>query len=395
MGLLRHNPGFRTLWIARSISFLGDSIAVVALLLHVQSTTGTAVAVALLLFVGDCVPGLLAPLTGAVADRAPLKTLLVSCELVSGALVLALATLPPLPVMIALAGALGVVSGIIGPAARRAVPLYVADAGLEGANAAIGVGTNGVEAIGPVVAGALLLVTDVPSLLVIDAVTFGVAAATLATLPGVPAPAQVSEPLLTGARAGLRHLWATPLLRPVALGFVLVVACTGVDDVALVFLAKDELSAGDSATALLYAGVGIGLAVGYLLLVWLGGRVSPLTLFAAGLAISSAGNLLTGLAGVVAAALALQAVRGVGIAAIDVGLNTHVQREVPPSLQGRVFGNLYGGAGLAAGLSYLVGGWLLQQTDARTVFVLAGAGGLVATIGTVLALHRNRRHRPE
>jgi predicted MFS family arabinose efflux permease len=56
-----------------------------------------------------------------------------------------------------------------------------------------------------------------------------------------------------------------------------------------------------------------------------------------------------------------------------------------------VFGNLYGAVGVAAGVSYALGGVLLDRTDARTTFVVAGAGGLVATALTALALRRRVR----
>ncbi|MEU8227447.1 MFS transporter [Kribbella sp. NPDC048915] len=108
-----------------------------------------------------------------------------------------------------------------------------------------------------------------------------------------------------------------------------------------------------------------------------------------GFAVSSLGNLVTGLAWAVWAALALQVIRGLGIAGIDVGVNTHLQRVVPPQLLSRVFGNLYGAIGLAAGLSYVLGGLLLEQTDARTTFVVAGAGGVLVTGLTALGVRRS------
>ena len=58
----------------------------------------------------------------------------------------------------------------------------------------------------------------------------------------------------------------------------------------------------------------------------------------------------------VAAAFAVQAVRGLGIAALDVAATTLVQRNVPRHLLGRVFGTLYGGIGVAAAFAYLLGG---------------------------------------
>jgi predicted MFS family arabinose efflux permease len=113
------------------------------------------------------------------------------------------------------------------------------------------------------------------------------------------------------------------------------------------------------------------------------------TLMLAGFAVSSMGNLVTGLAWAIWAALALQVIRGLGIAGIDVGVNTHLQRVVPAYLRGRVFGNLYGAIGLAAGISYVFGGLLLQHTDARTTLITAGAGGLLATVVTAIGVRRS------
>jgi hypothetical protein len=57
---------------------------------------------------------------------------------------------------------------------------------------------------------------------------------------------------------------------------------------------------------------------------------------------------------------------------------------------GRVFGTLHGAIGLAAGLSYLAGGVLLALTGPRITFVVAGAGGLLITLATALALRRTQ-----
>ncbi len=65
---------------------------------------------------------------------------------------------------------------------------------------------------------------------------------------------------------------------------------------------------------MLLAAVGIGLFAGYLLLNRVT-RFSMTFLLLAGLAISSAGNVLTGMAWVVAAAVLVMAVRGLLLAA--------------------------------------------------------------------------------
>lgn len=388
--LLRRNQGFRSLWSARVISFAGDSLSLVALMLHVADTTGQALAVSMLLLVGDFTPSLLSPITGAISDRFNLKRVMITCELLQGALLVLIAlTLPPLPLLLALVAARAVAGQVFLPASRAAVPALVPGRDLETANATLGFGTNGAEALGPLMAAALFPLVGVRGVLLVDAVSFLVSAALLASVPSLPsASAGEKNPpsLLHQARLGLGYILSAPALRVIALGFCAVVAFNGVDDVALVVLAKDTLGASDSAVGLLLGAIGIGLLCGYALLARYGTRASMAALLLLGFAVSSVGNLLTGLAWAVAAAFTMQTVRGVGIAAMDVATQTLLQRLVPPQMLGRVFGNLYGAIGAAAALSYIGGGLLLDATSAPVTLLIAGAGGTVATIATAFAL---------
>jgi MFS family permease len=395
--LLGANRPFRLLWTARAVSFLGDSLSLVALMLHVAGTTGHALAVAALLLAGDFAPALLGPLTGTVADRLDRRRVMVAGELVQGALVVVIALwLPSLPLLLVLVGLRAVAGQVVQPASRAAVPAVVPAPDLERANAAVGVASNGGETLGPLVAAVALPLLDVRGVLLLDAATFAASAVLLALLPGMPGdgPGRHRASFLADAGTGLRYLWRERTVRAVALGYLAIVACNGVDDVALVFLATDTLGGGAGAVGLLLAAVGIGLLAGYALLARSRRRVAMPALLLAGFAVSSAGNLLTGLAWAVAAAFALQAVRGLGIAALDVAATTLVQRIVPAGLLGRVFGTLYGGIGVAAALAYLLGGLLLDRTGPRTAFVTAGAAGLLATAATALALRRPRPPGP-
>jgi len=398
MRLLRSNRAFQSLWYARSISFLGDSLGLVTLLLYTANTTGQALAVALLLLVGDFAPSLLGPFTGVVSDRFDLKRVMVLCELVQGVLVAIIAlTLPSLPLLLALVALRAIAGQIFQAASRTAVPALAPDRDLESANSALGFGMNVSEALGPLAAAALLPIMGVRGVLLVDAATFIVSAALLASLPALP-PAPANEgrraSFLSDARAGLGYIWLVPVVRTIGLGFFAVVAFNGIDDVALVFLARDSLQGSDSAASVLYAAVGAGLLLGYALLARYAGRVSMVLLLLLGFGISSAGNLLTGLAWAVAAAFAMQAVRGVGISAMDVATNTLIQRLVPPAMLGRVFGNLYGAIGVAAGLSYALGGLLLDLTAPRPTFIIAGTGGRLATLAIALALSRLMKSTP-
>ncbi len=384
--LVRSNRAFGALAGARIVSLTGDSLSLVALMLLVAGRAGDALAVALLLLVGDFAPALLGPLTGAISDRFDLRRVMVVAEVVQGALVLVIAlTLPPLPVLLVLVALRAIAGQVFLPASRAAVPALVADRDLPAANALLGFGANAGEVLGPLLAAGLVGFIGVPGVLLVDAATFGLSAVLLLAVPSLR-PAQADGGLLGSAREGVRFMWSHKAVRAIALGFCAVVACNGVDDVALVFLAHDTFGAGDSAVALLLAAVGIGLLAGYAVLSTAGKRVPMVVLLVAGFAVSSAGNLLTGLAWAVAAAFTVQAVRGLGIAAMDVATNTLVPRLVPAPMLGRVFGNLYGAIGVAAALSYVGGSVLLDLTSAPVTLVVAGGLGLVATVVTGLAL---------
>lgn len=393
--LLRTNAAFRSLSISRVVSFVGDSVSLVALILFVADTTGEALAVSLLLLVGDFAPSLFSPLTGAISDRFNLKHVMITCELAQGALLVLIAlALPPLPLLLVLVAIRSTIGQTFQPASRAAVPALVNDRELEAANSTIGFGTNGAEAIGPFIAAALYPIIGVRGVLLVDAASFLLSAVLLTTVRSLPpqeVEAQDKQSFLTDAKAGLGYIWSVPAVRIIVLTFCVVVAFNGIDDVAVVYLVKDTLHAPESTVGLLLGGVGVGLLIGYLLLARYSRIASMTMLLLAGFAISSVGNLLTGVAWAVAAAFLLQTVRGLGLAAMDVASNTLIQRLVPTRLLGRVFGNMYGAIGVAAAVSYIGGGLLLDATNAPVTFIVAGAGGTIATIIAALTLPRALR----
>ncbi len=397
--LLRSNRGFRNLSVARTVSFVGDSLSLVALMLHVAQTTGQALAVAALLLVGDFAPALLSPISGALSDRFDRRRLMIACELVQCAVLVGIAfMLPALPLLLVLVGIRALAGQTFQPAARAAIPALVPGKDLEAANSTLGFGTNGAEAIGPLLAAALLPLIGIQGVLLVDAASFLLSAALLAGLPPLPPevdeahPADAALSLLAQAAQGLGYIWAHRPVRIIALGFCAVVAANGIDDVALLVLATDTLGAGDSAVGLLLGAVGIGLLAGYLLLAR-AANTSMTVLLVAGFAVSSVGNLLTGLAWAVSAAFTVQLIRGVGIAAMDVASNTMLQRLVPDHMLGRVFGNLYGAIGAAAGVSYVGGGLLLDAIGAPATFVIAGTAGTLATVAVACTLPRAVRRQ--
>lgn len=374
MSVLRRYPVFRRLWLARVISFLGDSLGLVALILYVAGRTDSGAAVGLLLLAGDFTPSLLSPVLGAIADRGDARRTMIACELGQAVAVGLIVLLqPPLGLVLLLVAARSVLAATFQATSRSIVADLVDDVDLERANTVIGAGTYGLDALGPLLAAALLLWLEPRGVLAIDAVTFLVSPLLLLGLPRTT-PEVEHENLFADARVGLGAIWEHRLVRTIALGFFGVAAFTAVDDVALPFLGHHTFHAGEPGVSLLYAAGGIGVLAGFAML----GRraLAPVHIALMGFALASAGNALTGAAPAIGIALAMQMVRGIGNAWTGVGVDTLVQREIPRAVRGRVFANLYGGVGVAAGASYLVGGALVDAAGPRAVLIGAGAGGL-------------------
>lgn len=89
--LFRRRPKFGLLWAARTVSFAGDSLTHIALVLYVADRGGGGPAVAALLLITDFVPALFAPLLGSLGDRIDRRRLMIATEVAQGAIVLTIA----------------------------------------------------------------------------------------------------------------------------------------------------------------------------------------------------------------------------------------------------------------------------------------------------------------
>lgn len=388
-GLLSRSPAFTALLGARALSLIGDGVGNLALVVYVQEERGTGTAVGLLLLVASA-PRLLSPLAGTVSDRVDRRLLLAAGELGQAVvLTIALVWLPPLPVLLVLLLGKATLVVIAEPAGQSAVPALVEDADLVAANSLLGGVRQAGEVLGPILGGAVVAAGGVRAGLAVDAATFLVSVPLLVRLKPMPVERAPSAGLYADARAGLRYTLTNPVCRALFIGFVLV-GLTSADDVALPFLAR-ALDAGPRGIGALYASVGAGLIVGYLLLARRR-PVGPVRGLVLGAAVAAMGNGLTGAAPVLLAAVAFQVSRGIGIAYYETTLQTLLQRSVPEALLGRVFANVYGGVHVAACLGLVAGGALLDATSARVVLGACGGVGLLATAVSGLVVWGQQQH---
>jgi MFS family permease len=210
---LRHPVAVRLL-AAKGVSELGDFVGLAALLLLAYQQTDSVLGPAAV-FAARTVPALLvATVFSGWLDVPPRRTALVWLSIVGGVVICAPAAVPRSAVAIAAAGVLGAVR-----AAYRSIHMAVVaesvDAAVRLPFFGLVVLANQVAQVGGILAGAsVALITGPRAALLADAVTFGICAVVLATLPTEPQRVRGKRPPPT---EGLRIIWRQPVLRVIAL----------------------------------------------------------------------------------------------------------------------------------------------------------------------------------
>ena len=391
VALLRRHRDLRTLTGALTLSYIGSGAGLTALVLYVQSSQGTGVAVGALLL-AETVPRLLGPVAGAFADRADLRRLMVGCD-AGGALVFALlALLPPFWAILALAAVANTLLAAYSPARSTLIPELVEPHELPTAYAIENTAFNLQVAIGPIIGGVLVAAGGASLALAIDAASFALAAGVISRLrtTRVRRPQTERVALLADTRTGIGYALSNPTARAVTLTLLAVVTFLGLDLVALPFLVRDTLGGGPAAYGLTTGAFGVGMLAGSLFLAFRPGR-SPAATYLGGIATGGAAAIATGLAPSLGAAVAFQGIAGAGNGLENVANNTLIQRHVPPAMLGRVFGVLGSAAFAGQGIAALIGGFYLDATSPRTVLITGGVGGLAAFAFAVRPLLRSQR----
>ena len=387
---IRDAPAFRRLLAARTISHIGDGIALVALVLMVQDERGTGTAVGALLL-ATSLPRFLGPIAGAIVDRVEQRSLMVVCDLGQAAIFGAIAWFDPsFPVLVGLVAVASGFDTLFGPAGRSALPALVRPEQLMRANAWIGMSLNIQVAAGPVLGGLLVELLDFRGALAVNALSFLVSALFLLGLPPLRAPSDGAEArgFLAVGMDGLRFAWRNRVVRTLIVALFVGVAFAGLDDVALVFLVRDTLGGSALAYGLVAGAYGIGMLAGSLGLSWKGTAAAAGTVFLLGWVATGVGAVLTGIAPLIALVAVAQAIAGAGNAVDVVAMDTLVQQAVPRHMLGRVFGLVGTAAPLGHSLAFAAGGFLVEATTPRIVFLIAGLGVLLVLVPVMLVLRR-------
>jgi len=382
---LLSRPAYRRLWLARTISQVGDvaQFTTLALLLIALTGSGLGFSGAVLAEIAPVL--LLAPLAGSLVDRLPRVRVMVAADL-ARVLLPAVLSVWHDNVAVAYAVAFGLSAGQVffSPAAQSLLPAVVEDDELVAANSGIWTAAVTAQILVAPVAAVIAVQVGFGAAFAVNSASFALSALVLRGLhePARPTAVSVSSPFVH-AREALTTLAAIGL--GAAAGQFLAALSAGATSALLVVLAQERLGGGGG-YGLLIAAIGLGAATGPLLLLK---RIKDprRQLFVFGpYAVRGVVDLV--LAAVTALRLAAAAlmVDGLSTSTGNLTFSSLVQSRVPDELRGRAFAGFDVLWQSGRMLSLLGGGSLADTVGIRAVYLLGGllllAAAAVGAAGT-------------
>jgi MFS family permease len=379
---------FRWLFLSQAISTTGDRIVLVALALLVTERTGSTTDLGIVVAAQTLALVTFLLLGGVWADRLPRHRIMVSTDLLRGALhallaVLILADALEIWQLVAIEVLFGAAEAFFRPAYSGLVPQTVPEDLIQEANAANGLTQTLAEFAGPAIATVLVLTLGTGAAFAVDAATFFVSAGLLALVR----PRPRGEPARrTSLRAELREGWCEVRSRAwvwvtIAVFSLNLVLCYA-PYVVLGPTVAGERYGNPAVWGWIVASVGAGTAAGALIaLRWRPRR--PLLLGI--LFCMPFGDVLVGLSFGAPFALILPAAvcSGIGLALFGVWWETALAQRIPPAALSRVASfDWMGSLGLLP-LGYVLIGVLADELGATEVM---GVAGLLGALTLFLAL---------
>ena len=378
LDLIRTNTSFRRLFLAHATSRAGDAFNTVALVVLVFQLTGSGLGVALTV-VFEVVPIILfGPVAGLVADRYPRRRVMIIADLARAALVSVL-VVDHSSVGVAFGVAFGLSVGALmfNPAASSLVPDVVGEDQIVEANTALWTVAVVAQIVLAPLAGVIIAWGGVAPAFALNAASYIGSALLLSRLAAGRLPAGIVVRGWAGVRQGVDAVRQSSLLSRLAIVQVLASLSAGATSGLLVVLASKRLDVGPSGFGVLIAAIGLGAAVGPLVLRrwikpldkrWLFGPYAvrgavDLTLAAVSQPVIAAGALT---------------VYGVGTSTGMIAYQSTLQTAVRTDLRGRAFA-FYDVLWNAARLVSLgLGGLLADQVSIQAVYAVGGVLLLVA-----------------
>ena len=378
---LRHRD-FRLLWMGQSVSILGNALYGVALPFQILALGGSPLQLGTGFAIFSTAQLVVILVGGALVDRLPRRSIILTSDLVSGLVVGTIAFLGitrslQISDLYVASAFFGVAFSFYGPAMAAIMPELVPKDVLVAGNSLRSLSSQGARVVGPLLGGVIVTASGPPTVFALDAATFifSFFVFLLAHPPRREGPA--ARPLLAQMREGVAYTFSVSWLWTTIVGFAITNAIYfAAFTVALPLLVLRVLHGTPATYGLIGAAAGLGSIAGALF-------VGSLRIRKVGGAMYI-GNALIGVALLaygIAPFLPLVLLGSFGFAATQVGANTlwesMVQKHVPGELIGRVTSVDFFGSFLIGPVAPLLAAVVIERSSPSSIFLFGGAVSIV------------------
>jgi len=213
------HAGYRRLWIANAISLIGDAVTRIALPVYVYRLTGSAAALGGTVVIQTLAASLIGLTSGVFVDRLSRKHILTIVPLIQAAMIALLPLTNALWQVLVITFVASGLAIFTGTTRFAAMPDVVGPDLMPYAAASGQISTQVMNVIGPTIGGVLVALVGTISAFLLDAATFLITAALVATI-SIPQITVSGEriPLLADFLTGLRYIWSRPVARFLVFG---------------------------------------------------------------------------------------------------------------------------------------------------------------------------------
>jgi predicted MFS family arabinose efflux permease len=383
------NARFRRLFLARTISNIGNGVAPIAIAFGVLSLPGATPTSLSIVLAAQALPLVLVlPIGGVIADRLGRARVIAVTDIILSAFVMTTAVLFLTGnATIALLAILGAISGCLNalwwPAMSGMVPDVVADEHLQPANAFVSVASNGGLIAGNAIGGLLVALVGSGWAIALDSLSFLVAGALVFSMRDVSTPHRSGESTLADLAHGWRVFWSYRWVVVIVGAFsFIVMVWRGAEEVMGPVLAR-EIYGGAAGWALIMTFQSIGLLLGAIVASRLRVRRPLVIGLLATLALPL--WLITLALGLPLIWVAVGSFAfGVSLELLAVWWFTAMQTNIPREALSRVSAYDAMGSLMFGPIGLALAGPLIAGVGARAAFFIAAAVSAAAVLGALL-----------
>ncbi|MEO8687275.1 MAG: MFS transporter [Solirubrobacteraceae bacterium] len=364
--------GARRFFVAHAQSSIGSGIAIVGLPLLAYERFHTPWALTVVLLCELLPAVVLGPVLGALADRLPRRTCLVAADVLRLGAFGALAFVPSFGLMIAGALVAGIGTALFNPSALASLSQVARPQDRPAAMSLYSALDDVGLTLGPAIAGGLLLAFDPQTLMAVNAVTFTISAALIATIPLNVPIARSTTSLLASLRSGTREIAAQPGVKILLGSSTVAVIAVGMVNVGEVMLARELLGVGGSGLAALMTASGVGTFLGSTFGTRTGTTWQWRKAYILGLVCMAADLMLCAIAPFFWLILMTFALGGFGNGLALVHDRLLLSHAVPEALHGRLFALHKTCTSGAFVIAFVAAGVLISTFGVQAMFLFAG-----------------------